>query len=150
MLTTSALQSSLQSSQQIKWRTEIFIFIFLFFFVSNSPVQFQSRPCYCSCSTWRDVCWRSNLLPSNCNMTGKVDIKSNYTFDKCLVSRSAGRSHNHLSTAARDCQANSGQTREPEPSQDSASQQWSLDTRRYQQGTAGNCQHWQFILTGKI
>ena len=65
-----------------------------FFFI----VEFQSRPCYCSCSTWRDVFWRSNLLPSNCNMTGKVDIKSNYTFDKCLVSRSAGRSHNHLST----------------------------------------------------
>ena len=85
-----------------------------------------------------DVCWRSD-----CNMTGKVDIKSNYTFDKCLVSRSAGRSHNHLSTAARDCQANSGQTREPEPSQDSASQQRALEGRRSQQGTAstalGDC-----------
>ena len=55
----------------------------------------SAEPCYCSCSSCPDVCWRSNR-----NMTGKVDIKSNYTFDKCLVSRSAGRSHNHLSTAA--------------------------------------------------
>ena len=63
-------------------------------------------------------------------MTGKVDIKSNYTFDKCLVSRRAGRSQSHLSTTARDCQANSGQTREPEPSQDSASQQRALNWGR--------------------
>ena len=30
MLTTSAIQPSLQSSQQIKWRTEIFIYFAVF------------------------------------------------------------------------------------------------------------------------